>query len=117
MDDDVEESLLHWKRMSNQALSPLSLKKLSHLDNNNDNNKNDHDILLSPVSTNFNTDLSNMFSNTTELWNESTIFGDIESLLKKPTLQDQCQQTAEQLWNHNEQFVSKKDMASFLGKK
>ncbi|CAO3612055.1 unnamed protein product [Cunninghamella blakesleeana] len=112
VDEEVEESLLDWKRMSNQALASSLSLSLKH----NSEKKNDHDILLSPVSANFNNHLSNMFSNTTELWNEFTIFGDIESILKKPTLQDQCQQTAEHLWNHNEQFISKKDMASFLGK-
>ncbi|CAO3643166.1 unnamed protein product [Cunninghamella echinulata] len=112
VDDDIEVSLLHWKRKSNQTLSK-PLDKIYFTSSSSDNiinNNNDPSFI-------FNKDLSNMFSNT-ELWSEeATIFGDIESILKKPSLQDQCQQTADQLWNDKQQqFISKKNMASFLGK-
>jgi hypothetical protein len=95
VDDDIETAMLHWKRTST-----LTLSKTAHAPNDEED-KEDYD---------------SFFTEDKELWSSTSIFGDIETIVKKPSMQESCQEMADQLWRM-ETVVPEKDVAAFLGKR
>ncbi|KAI8339029.1 hypothetical protein BC941DRAFT_421917 [Chlamydoabsidia padenii] len=90
--------MLHWKRASTLTLS----KSVVHAPNSAIEEKENY---------------NSFFTEDKELWSSASIFGDIEAILKKPSMQENCQHTADQLWNDDETVVPVKEVAAYLGKR
>lgn len=99
VDDDIETAMLHWKRTST-----LTLSKTVYAPNDGETveEKEDYDLF---------------FTENKELWSSTSIFGEIETIAMKPSMQESCQQMADQLWKREETVVPEKDVAAFLGKR
>ncbi|KAI8073163.1 Sec7 domain-containing protein [Gongronella butleri] len=91
---EVESALLQWKRKSFLRLAPASqVASTANLE-----------------------DCFAALSTTTTLWANDAIFGDMEQVLRQPTIQERCQYAADRLWAEDTAFVPKQQVAMFLGK-
>ncbi|KAI7889892.1 Sec7 domain-containing protein [Mucor mucedo] len=64
----------------------------------------------------FKVDWATLFSPSVTLWNENNIFGSVEDLFNYSHGQENVLQAAQSLWIQDQNFVPKKEMASYLGK-